>query len=86
MVAMFTSQYAGFLLSKRIEISLRERALETLVKEDVSYYSDKKIGEILTKIISDTQIVGDQAFQTPTTIIRAALTVFGSFVMMFIFD
>ncbi|MCL8213636.1 putative multidrug export ATP-binding/permease protein [Mesoplasma sp. JKS002660] len=86
MIAMFTSQYAGFLLSKRIEISLRERALETLVKEDVSYYSDKKIGEILTKIISDTQIVGDQAYQTPTTIIRASLTVLGSFVMMFIFN
>ncbi|WP_339021115.1 ABC transporter transmembrane domain-containing protein [Spiroplasma endosymbiont of Atherix ibis] len=52
-------------MGRKIEISLRNRALESLVRQDISYYSDKKIGEILTKIVYDTQIVGDQAVQVP---------------------
>ncbi|AGR40975.1 ABC transporter ATP-binding protein [Spiroplasma taiwanense] len=78
----FSSNYLAGLMGKNIEISLRNRALEKLVKQDMSYYSDKKIGEILTKIVSDTQIIGDQAQQVPVTLMSATFTFFGALIMM----
>ncbi|ASZ09181.1 ABC transporter ATP-binding protein [Mesoplasma chauliocola] len=82
----FLSQYFSVLLSKRIEIDLRNKSLEALVRQDISYYSDKKIGEIITKVISDTQIVGDQSAQVPVTLISAFFTIIGASIMMFIFE
>ncbi|AHI54276.1 ABC transporter ATP-binding protein/permease [Spiroplasma sabaudiense Ar-1343] len=82
----YGSQYFSVLMGKKIEIDLRNRSLESLVRQDISYYSDKKIGEIITKVISDTQIVGDQAVQVPVTLINAFLTIIGASIMMFIFE
>ncbi|AHI53688.1 ABC transporter ATP-binding protein/permease [Spiroplasma sabaudiense Ar-1343] len=83
-IAIFTfiSNFLAGLMGKRIEISLRNKALEKLVKQDMSYYSDKKIGEILTKIVSDTQIIGEQAQQVPVTMLSAIFTFFGSLIVM----
>ncbi len=64
-ILSFVYDYLAYIMGRKIEISLRNRALESLVRQDISYYSDKKIGEILTKIVYDTQIVGDQAVQVP---------------------
>ncbi|AXK51746.1 ABC transporter ATP-binding protein [Spiroplasma alleghenense] len=82
----YGSQYFSVLMGKKIEIDLRNLSLESLVRQDISYYSDKKIGEIITKVISDTQIVGDQAVQVPVTLINAFLTMIGASIMMFIFE
>ncbi|AUB31400.1 ABC transporter ATP-binding protein [Spiroplasma floricola] len=79
----FASNFLAGIMGKNIEIELRNKALEKLVKQDMSYYSDKKIGEILTKIVSDTQIIGDQAQQVPVTMMSAAFTFFGALIMMF---
>nr|WP_158637886.1 ABC transporter ATP-binding protein [Spiroplasma monobiae] len=79
----FASNYIAGIMGKNIEIELRNKTLERLVKQDMSYYSDKKIGEILTKIVSDTQIIGDQAQQVPVTMMSAAFTFFGALIMMF---
>ncbi|AUF83914.1 ABC transporter ATP-binding protein [Mesoplasma syrphidae] len=85
-VISFLTQYFSVLMSKRIEIDLRNKSLEALVRQDISYYSDKKIGEIITKVISDTQIVGDQSAQVPVTLLSAFLTIIGASVMMFVFE
>jgi ATP-binding cassette subfamily B protein len=86
--AIFTliSNYVGGLIGRGIEIELRNHTLEKLIKLDMSYYSDKKIGELLTKIISDTQIIGDQAQQVPTTMMSAVMTFCGSIGMLFSID
>ncbi|WP_338972876.1 ABC transporter ATP-binding protein [Spiroplasma endosymbiont of Panorpa germanica] len=83
-IAVFTfiSNFLAGLMGKRIEINLRNKSLEKLVKQDMSYYSDKKIGEILTKIVSDTQIIGEQAQQVPVTMLSAIFTFFGSLIVM----
>ncbi|WP_280123367.1 ABC transporter ATP-binding protein [[Acholeplasma] multilocale] len=82
----FMTQYIGVILGKRIEIDLRNKSLEALIRQDISYYSDKKIGELLTKVVSDTQIVGDQAATIPSTVINTILTVTASVAMMFVFE
>ncbi|AGR41827.1 ABC transporter ATP-binding protein [Spiroplasma diminutum] len=76
--------YLAFILGRRIEISLRNRCLENLVRQDISYYSDKKIGEILTKIVSDTQIVGDQAVQVPLQFGLSFFEIIGATILMYI--
>ncbi|KAF5295849.1 hypothetical protein FQA39_LY13022 [Lamprigera yunnana] len=86
MFIQFGTQYIGVIMGKRIEIDLRNRALERLVRQDISYYSDKKIGELLTKIISDTQIVGDQAATIPSTILNSILTITAAMALMFVFQ
>ncbi|AHI52816.1 ABC transporter ATP-binding protein [Spiroplasma culicicola] len=83
-VLSFLYDYFAYKMGKKIEISLRNRCLETLVRQDISYYSDKKIGEILTKIISDTQIVGDQAVQVPLQFGISFFEIIGSTTIMFI--
>ncbi|KAF5305980.1 hypothetical protein FQR65_LT18637 [Abscondita terminalis] len=85
-VFTFLSQLISGFMGRNIEIFLRNKSLERLVKQDMSYYSDKKIGEILTKIVSDTQIIGDQAQQVPVTLLTAIFTFFGSLAMMFTID
>ncbi|WP_339029467.1 ABC transporter ATP-binding protein [Spiroplasma endosymbiont of Cantharis nigra] len=82
----FASNYLAGIMGKNVEIELRNKTLEKLVKQDMSYYSDKKIGEILTKIVSDTQIIGDQAQQIPVTMLNASFTFFGALIMMFTID
>jgi ATP-binding cassette subfamily B protein len=88
LTAIFTliSNYIGGLIGRSVEIQLRNETLEKLIKLDMSYYSDKKIGELLTKIISDTQIIGDQAQQVPVAFLNAAITFFGSLGILFSID
>ncbi|WP_338970593.1 ABC transporter ATP-binding protein [Spiroplasma endosymbiont of Labia minor] len=81
-ICTFVSNYFAGMLGRRMEIDLRNKTLERLVKQDISYYSDKKIGEILTKIVSDTQIIGEQASQVPIAVVSAFLTFFGSLGVM----
>ncbi|QGS52085.1 ABC transporter ATP-binding protein [Spiroplasma tabanidicola] len=77
-ITTYLTQYIAGIMGKNIEIELRNKALERLVKQDMSYYSDKKIGEILTKIVADTQIIGEQAQQVPVTFMGALFTFCGS--------
>ncbi|WP_342258619.1 ABC transporter ATP-binding protein [Spiroplasma endosymbiont of Dioctria linearis] len=83
-VFSYVYDYLAFILGRRIEISLRNRCLENLVRQDISYYSDKKIGEILTKIVSDTQIVGDQAVQVPLQFGLSFFEIIGAAILMYI--
>ncbi|PPE04472.1 ABC transporter ATP-binding protein [Entomoplasma ellychniae] len=85
-IAQFFSNYFSFIFSKRVEIDLRNKTLEALVRQDISYYSDKQIGEIITGVISDTQIVGDQLAQVPVTLFTAFLTIVGASAMMLYFE
>ncbi|WP_051636003.1 ABC transporter ATP-binding protein [Mesoplasma photuris] len=85
-VASFMFNYIGYLMGKKIEINLRNKSLESLVRQDISYYSDKKIGEILTKVVSDTQIVGDQAITIPMLIILAVFQILASIIMMLVLN
>ena len=85
-ITTYLTQIISGLMGKRIEINLRNNALTKLVHQDMSYYSDKKIGEILTKIVSDTQIVGDNSAFIPSSILSAFITFWGSIVILFFID
>jgi ATP-binding cassette subfamily B protein len=76
---------AGF-IGKKIEVRLRNEAATKLIVQDISYYSNKKIGEILTKVTSDTQIIGDQAQGIPVAFLSAVTTSLFAIAFMFIID
>ncbi|WP_051418466.1 ABC transporter ATP-binding protein [Mesoplasma seiffertii] len=83
-ICSYLFNYVGYLMGKKIEIDLRNRSLERLVRQDISYYSDKKIGEILTKVVSDTQMVGDQSVMIPMLIGISVFQIIAALMMMFI--
>lgn len=83
---VLVSQYLTAMLGKQIEVDLRNECIEKLIAEDMSFYSNKKIGDILTKVVSDTQIVGDQFAIVPITFLNSTFTFISTLVMMFIID
>ncbi|ATZ21068.1 ABC transporter ATP-binding protein [Mesoplasma coleopterae] len=81
-LATFVSQWTAGMLGKKIEVDLRNDLNKKLVSMDMSYYSDKKIGEILTKVVSDTQIIGEQTGIIPITFLNGVLTTVASIIVM----
>jgi len=82
----YVFNYVAFILGVKIEVRLRNETLEKLVRQDISYYSDKKIGEILTQVISDTQIFGSQAVNVPMQFGISVTEMVASLIMLFVFD
>ncbi|AHI53949.1 ABC transporter ATP-binding protein/permease [Spiroplasma sabaudiense Ar-1343] len=85
-ISSFLFNYTGYLMGKKIEIDLRNKCLERLVRQDISYYSDKKIGEILTNVVSDTQLFGDWAVNIPMLVGISFFQIIAALSMMFIFQ
>ncbi|QGS51741.1 ABC transporter ATP-binding protein [Spiroplasma tabanidicola] len=73
-------------LGKRIEIHLRNQTVKALLMQDISYYTDQKIGEILTRIAQDTQIIGEQTQNIPTMALMAIFNFVGSGIVLSIID
>lgn len=42
-IGTFVFNYYSYILGRKIEIDLRNKILEKLVRQDISYYSDKKL-------------------------------------------
>lgn len=92
-VLLFFNLFNSFLFNwwsntfaKRIETHLRNKILEKLIRQDIAYYSDKKIGELLTNVISDAQIVGNSAVDIPLNIASAFLQAVIGLALTFILE
>ena len=85
-IFLYLQGWVGGSISRKIEIDIRIKVLNKLIDLDMNYYNDKKMGDILTKLISDTQILGDQAYQVPQNFLNAIFTFIGSVVIMFTLD
>lgn len=55
----FTLNYLSGLLTRKAEIFLRVKCLDNLTNVDLSFYSKNQIGNIMTKIVGDSQGVAD---------------------------
>ena len=82
-VMRFFQRWVGGYIAQLIQIDLRVRILNKLLDFDIAYYRDKKKGELLTKLISDTQIIGQQIFQIPTQFFNSIFVFFGSVAILF---
>lgn len=78
----FFQSFLGGIIAKKIEIDLRIKLLNKLVDLDMQFYSQKKTGEILTKLITDTAIIGDQTQQIPVNFLSSVFTFTGSIIIL----
>ncbi|WP_368486762.1 ABC transporter ATP-binding protein [Spiroplasma sp. DGKH1] len=76
----------GGMLGRTIEIDIRNAVLNNLVNLNIGYYSDKKIGETITKLINDTQTIGDESQLTPANLISIPIIFFGSAISLLNID
>ncbi len=67
----------------KIEIAIRLKVLNKILDLDLAFYEDKKMGNILTRLISDTHIIGQQAYQIPISFFNAVFVFMGSLAIMF---
>ncbi|ASP28284.1 ABC transporter ATP-binding protein [Spiroplasma corruscae] len=85
-IFVFTRNVTVGKLGRDIEIHLRNETLKALITQDISYYSNQKIGEILTKIGADTWLIGEQTRVIPTMMLMAVFNFFGSAIVLLIVD
>ncbi|AHB35924.1 ABC transporter ATP-binding protein [Spiroplasma apis] len=85
-ISIFSLNIAVGKLGKAVEIYLRNETVRALIQQDISYYSDKKIGEILTKLGADTWIIGEQTQNIPMMILIAIFNFIGSSVVLISVD
>lgn len=82
-IFMYIRNVAGGVIGVKIEIEYRNKVLEHLLKVDMSYYENNKIGESLTKLISDTEIIGDNMQAIPLTFLSSVVTFIGGIIVTF---
>lgn len=76
-ILMYIKNLSGSAIGIKIEIEYRNKVLEHLLKVDMSYYEQNKIGESLTKLISDTEVIGDNMQAIPLTFLSSIVTFIG---------
>lgn len=80
---MYVRNLTGSMIGVKVEIEYRNNVLDHLLKLDMSYYENRKIGETLTKLISDTQIIGDNMQAIPLQILSSIVTFIGGSAVIF---
>jgi len=82
-ILMYFQNLTGSIIGVKVEIEYRNKILKHLLDLDMSYYENSKIGETLTKLISDTSIIGANMQAIPLTMLSSIVTFFGSISVMF---
>lgn len=82
-IFLYVRNLTGSMIGVKIEIEYRNKVLKHLLELDMSYYEDRKIGDTLTKLISDTGVIGDNMQSIPLTILSSFITFFGSIFVIF---
>ncbi|ATZ16275.1 ATP-binding cassette subfamily B protein [Entomoplasma freundtii] len=82
----FMKDYLGNIIGAYIEVGLRNQMVSRLLNQDISYYSNKKIGELMTKIINDTGVIGAEINGLLSSIIQAPLVLIFGTISLFLID
>lgn len=81
-LASFYMAYTGHVMGARIETDMRKDAFEHLQKLSDSYYSNTKVGQIMSRITSDLFDVTEFAHHCPEEFFIAALKTVVSFIIL----
>ncbi|AGR42020.1 ABC transporter ATP-binding protein [Spiroplasma diminutum] len=80
----FIRNSCSIMLAVNIEVELRNLTIRRLLEQDISYYSDKKIGKLMTKLVGDTNVIGNEISGMIAWVIQAPLVIIMGTVMLFI--
>ena len=81
-IASFYMAYTGHVMGARIETDMRKDAFEHLQKLSDSYYSNTKVGQIMSRITSDLFDVTEFAHHCPEEVFIAFVKTAVSFVIL----
>ncbi|WP_342219231.1 ABC transporter transmembrane domain-containing protein [Spiroplasma endosymbiont of Amphimallon solstitiale] len=80
---MYFRNLTGSIIGVKVEIEYRNKVFKHLLDLDMSYYEHRKIGDTLTKLISDTSVIGENMQSIPLTMLSSIVTFFGSIYVIF---
>ncbi|PPE04388.1 ABC transporter ATP-binding protein/permease [Entomoplasma ellychniae] len=81
---VFFKDWLFSIITSRLEVKFKIAILRKLFEQDISYYSDKKIGEIMTKVLYDTSNVSNEISGLLNSLIQAPMVLILGTVSLFI--
>lgn len=72
--------------SEKIGLDIRERFFGSIIKKDIGFFDDRKVGDILSRLTSDTQIVQMGLTVNISMFLKSAFTIIGVFIIMFTYS
>ena len=74
------------LSSEKIGLDIRARFFEAIVRKDVGFYDDRKVGDILSRLTSDTQMVQMGLTTNVAMFLKSLFTIIGVYVVLFLYS
>ncbi|WP_339021563.1 ABC transporter ATP-binding protein [Spiroplasma endosymbiont of Atherix ibis] len=74
-ICTYIRNSCSIMLAVKIEVELRNLTIKRLLEQDISYYSDKKIGKLMTKLVGDTNVIGNEISGMIAWVIQAPLVI-----------
>jgi len=82
-VSNFVKLFIDNIIAERVSIAMKSSLFRSLINNDVSFYDNKKTGELLSRLGSDIATVKGAASNNFSMVIRNIIVCIGSFVLLF---
>ncbi|MCK4284356.1 MAG: ABC transporter ATP-binding protein, partial [Candidatus Brocadiae bacterium] len=79
----YVHSYVGALVGNRIVRTMRNQLYEHLQRLSLRFFEDRPTGEIMSRIVNDTQAVQRAVVYSVETVIRSVLTLVGVVIILF---
>lgn len=78
--------YLYGLSSEKIGLDIRTRFYESIIRKDTGFFDDRKVGDILSRLTSDTQIVQMGLTTNVAMFLKSVFTILGVYVILFMYS
>ncbi len=78
--------YLYAISSEKIGLAVREMFFASIIKKDTSFFDDRKIGDILSRLTSDTQIVQMGLTTNVAMFLKSLFVMVAVYVILFIYN
>lgn len=82
-ISNFVKFFCDCVIAERVSISMKTSLFRSLINNDVSFYDNKKTGELLSRLGSDIATVKWAASNNFSMAVRNIVVCFGSFILLF---
>lgn len=82
-VAVLFRGYSFNTMSQRIGRDIRLRVFKSIVNKDIGFYDENKIGDLVSRIGNDTEVIQDGLSTNISQLIRAIITLVGTIGFLF---
>ena len=83
-IAVLLRTSAFKIAGQRVVCRLRIDLFRSILRQDVSFFDNEKIGEITNRISADTEVLQEALTQSISQLLRNAVTVLGALVILFV--